>query len=137
MKAKKILIVYNPSFEGITTREAMLSKVVSDLVNEGRKVSKMNKSNYNSYTNVVFEDGTKVQMLPIGKYAIGMRVTHLFIDKSIYEIENAKQFVNEALISCVVPQGIYENFDADSTMKSRIATFEMDGELKIKHFSGE
>jgi hypothetical protein len=134
MKAKKILIIYNPSFEGIATREAMLSKVINDLKSEGRIVSRMNKSNYNSYTNVVFEDGTKVQMLPIGKYAIGMRVTHLLIDKSVYELDGGKKFVNESLISCVVPQGNYENWDANSTMKSRIATFEMDGELKIKYF---
>jgi hypothetical protein len=134
MKAKKVLIVYNPS-SGKYAGEAMFNEVVMDMKKEGRTITAINSIEFGNKT-ATFDDGSKVYLSPVGKPAIGIRVTHLYIDKSVYDIKNGKKYVNEALIPYVVPQGNYTNWDADSMAKSRIAVFEIgNNKLELKHFN--
>jgi hypothetical protein len=121
MKAKKILIVYGNSGKGFASKEKMFNQVINELVSEGRVVASTSLTP--TEKSVVFDDGSKVSVVRFGMNMVGARITHLYIDSSIFEIHNGTQYVNEVLKPTVIPSGNYQHLDAQGTQSDRIFVY--------------
>jgi hypothetical protein len=124
VKMKKILIVYNGIGDvgkGMATKEKTFNKVIEEMVNEGRVIK---SSSLTATTkSIVFEDGSKVLVMPLSRNIRGLIFTHLYIDSNIFNLDNGKQFVNEVLEPLVVGRGEYQNLDANTNPNNRIFIF--------------
>lgn len=128
MKTKKIAIIYIPNrLDSISSAEKIFSKIVSELKDSGLEVKHSNK------VLTLFDNATKVEKAPFSKAIIGMKVTHMYIDNNILELEGGKQFVNEALIPCVIPSGNYAKLDATEEVEERVFIFDLKGNAE-KYF---
>lgn len=138
MKSKKILIVYlKLRMESIAPKELMFNKIIKDLTDEGRTISKTISNSENSIA--LFEDGTKVTLMPFGQSLRGVgRVTDLYIDETILVLPNGSHFVNERLVPLVVAGHNYTDFDVDGSAQERVKSFMLkDNKLEIYDYDGE
>lgn len=128
MKVKKIAVVYIPNrLDSISSAEKIFNKIISELEDSGLEVKRSNKFL------TLFNNATKVEKIPFGKAMIGMRITHMYIDNNVLKLEGGEQFVNEALIPCVIPSGNYENLDATEEVNERVFIFDLKGNTE-KYF---
>lgn len=128
MKAKRIAVVYIPNrLDSISSAEKIFSKIVSELEDSGLEIKHSNK------VLTLFDNATKVEKVPFGKAMIGMRITHMYIDNNVLELEGGERFVNEALMPCVIPSGSYANLDATEEVKERVFIFDLKGNTE-KYF---
>lgn len=123
MKSKKIiLIVYLKLRMGsIASKELMYNTIVKDLRDQGREIVK-SFANVDS-TTTVFDDGTKVDLIPFGQKLKGARVTHLYIDDTILALANGNHFVKERLLPLVISGENYTDFDVEGSSNERVKSF--------------
>ena len=118
LKSKIIAIVYQPNAIGsVSKAEKMFRDIFSEMEEEGKEV-RNSADNY-----VAFEDGSKIFKVKMGEALIGRRVTHLYVENSIKNVENGEEFVNVALKPFVISQGDYANIDASDSVNDRIKYF--------------
>lgn len=117
MKTKKILIVYNSIGNGFAKKESLFNELINELVSEGRTVSHYLQATKNK--SVTFKDGSKIMAVPFATGLIGIRVTHLYVDDSIYNLQNGEQYVNEALKPTVIRSDNYQNMYAEGSQEDR------------------
>lgn len=125
MKAKRVVIVYNPNkLSSISSTEKVFHNIISDLKNNGEKFRILHNKR------AIFESGTKVEKVPFGASLLGQRITHLYIDESVMDLDNGDKFVYEILLPCVIPYGNYINLDVDGDIKDRVFTFNHEGNIE-------
>ena len=104
MNMKKIMIVYldNYSLKNTVAKENVFQRLIVELENEGKMLNKITM--LDGEKRAMFDDGTMVFTFPVSRAGKtrGMRVTHLYIDESIKNIENGQVFINEAFLPCLV-----------------------------------
>lgn len=117
MKTKRIAIIYNPNrIDSISSAEKVFHNIVNNLKNEGNKVSISNEKA------VIFKDGTKVEKISFGKDVLNKKVTHMYVDSNIMELEGGKSLL-ETLISCVISNRNYVNLDVAGEREDRVFIF--------------
>lgn len=129
MKTKRIAIIYNPNrIDSISSAEKVFHNIVNNLKNEGNKVSISNEKA------VIFKNGTKVEKISFGKDVLNKKVTHMYVDSNIMELEGGKNFLFEALIPCVISNRNYVNLDVAGEREDRVFIFNQKGIIeKLKN----
>jgi hypothetical protein len=129
MKAKRVAIVYLKGFmDNIASRQLAFNKVVNDLISEGRVVKT------STQTMTIFEDGTKVTLVPFGANLVGMRITHLYVEDTVVNLSNGKKMFQEILLPMVMPEANYIHFEVEGSIKSRTVVFGLeDGNFKTRN----
>jgi hypothetical protein len=126
MKSKRILLVYVKGFiDNLASTERAFNEVINELVSEGRVIHS------STQTTTKFEDGTTVTRIPFGKGMAGARITHLYLDEKLFELQSGEKYVKEALFPLVVQEGSYVNFDAQGKPMERIKVFSKNGTKPI------
>lgn len=128
MKPKKIAIVYAESLKGVARAEKMRHKIINDLIEEGRVVRESNA------LLTLFTDGTRIDVFKMGALLIGRRVTHLYIDCGVFDLENGKQYVKEALAPFVVHGTGYKSVDAEGKGIERMFIFNSDEVKRLDEY---
>lgn len=104
MSMKKIMIVYldNYSLKNTVAKENVFQRLIVELENEGKMLNKITM--LDGEKRAMFDDGSIVFTFPVSRAGKtkGMRVTHLYIDESIKNIENGQVFINEVFLPCLV-----------------------------------
>lgn len=129
MKTKRIAIIYNPNrIDSISSAEKVFHNIVNNLKNEGNKVSISNEKA------VIFKNGTKVEKISFGKDVLNKKVTHMYVDSNIMELEGGKNLLFETLIPCVISNRNYVNLDVAREREDRVFIFNQKGIIeKLKN----
>lgn len=129
MKAKRIAIIYNPNrIDSISSAEKVFHNIINSIKNEGNKVSISNEKA------VIFKNGTKVEKISFGKDVLNKKVTHMYVDSNIMELEGGKNFLFETLIPYVISNKNYVNLDVVGEREDRVFIFNQKGIIeKLKN----
>lgn len=124
MKAKRIGIAHSGNLESLGVVEKLFKTIVSSLEEEGREIR------FDRQNTVMFEDGTIVSKFKAYGEGLGRKHTHLYIDQSVFNLENGDQLVMAHLVPTLMYGDSYSSsFDIEESFKRRVFTF--DGELNI------
>lgn len=126
MKAKKVLIVHMLNgINNIASYSYILQKVSDELESEGRMIVRRTQRQ------VEFQDGTTIDVIPIGTHTIGKKVTHLYFEEAILKMSGGKRYITDILLKLVLKGGNYNNLDATEEVEERIMMF---NENKVERY---
>ncbi|MBZ4316924.1 hypothetical protein LAM21_21140, partial [Mycobacterium tuberculosis] len=86
----------------------MFDRIKNQLIEEGREVEQHTLSH--SSISVLFSDGTKLFVYPVGVIREGFKCTHAYVDKEILNSPNGIDLI-EQIIKPSIIKGDFERFD--------------------------
>ena len=101
---KKIAIIYldNHSLKNTVAKENVFQRLIMELENEGKVLKEIKM--FSGEKRAYFDDDSIIFTLPFSRacQTRGVRLTHLYIDESIKNIENGEIFINEVFLPYLV-----------------------------------
>ena len=125
---KKAMVVYlnNGSLESQVSKEIVFNKLIEKFKGEDKGLI------YHTQHLAKFEDGSKIFLVPFGQSMIGVRLTHIYLDKFILSLPNAKETVFKTCIHMLIKMDNSKDYDVSG---ERLFTFSTKGE--INPYKGE
>lgn len=101
------IIYYNNNFKSFGKGQYMLNNIARQLVVEERKVVEYKENNIRDISKIVFEDGSKVMLIPFSQSIRGYKFTDIYIDGKLKDVNNMQEFTNTLLSNSLEKTSLY------------------------------
>lgn len=126
MSKKKVTILYfdNGDFKKIAEREVAYQTIIKQLEDEGRKLE-----NY-THDMAIFTDGSVVSMYKISVSTRIMRSTHIYVDKSIFNLADSDLLISKVIKPLLYDDSYKDKYELDG---DRLMIYKVEnGKLKVE-----
>lgn len=118
IKSKIIMLIYNNNdMKSMSRTERQFTYLINDLTSRGGQLEYVNKHT------AKMNDGTMIYKIPFGRQSKGIRITDLYIDESVSNLENFDKYIENVLLPMVLEENKYINLEVNGSRKDRVKIF--------------
>jgi len=125
-----ILVLFSKDdIASISARTKIVEQLRGRFFNEGVNVKKTREARY--VYELTFDNGSMVTALPIGHDLHGLRVSHIYLCREVFDMENGAEYVEKVCI----PHMVTENMYSGVKVEDRMFTFKVeDSKLNVDFY---